>query len=52
MAFQHGVKVIAYLVAGVALHKYLPHIVVLFFGAWLGTFIGTRLLKKLTDGRF
>lgn len=52
MAFQHGVKVIAYLVAGVALHDYLPHILMLFFGAWLGTFIGTRLLKKLTDDRF
>ena len=52
MGFQHGVKVIAYLVTGVALYQYLPHIVVLFVGAWLGTFIGTRLLKKITDDRF
>lgn len=52
MGFQHGVKVIAYLVAGIALHKYLPHIVVLFVGAWLGTFIGTQLLKKIADQRF
>ncbi len=52
MAFQHGAKVVAYLVAGVALYKYLPHIVVLFFGAWLGTFMGTQLLKKFTDDRF
>lgn len=52
MAFQHGVKVIAYLVAGVQLYKYLPHIAVLFTGAWLGTFIGTQLLKKMTDDRF
>jgi len=52
MAFQHGVKVIAYLVAGVGLYNYLPHIAVLFAGAWLGTFVGTRLLKKLTDDRF
>ena len=52
MAFQHGIKVIAYLVAGIQLHAYLPHIAVLFAGAWLGTFIGTRLLKKLTDDRF
>ena len=52
MAFQHGVKVIAYLVAGVQLYKYMPHIVVLFIGAWLGTFLGTRLLKKISDDRF
>ena len=52
MAFQHGVKVIAYLVAGVQLHQYAGHIVVLFCGAWLGTFAGTRLLKKITDKRF
>lgn len=52
MAFQHGIKVIAYVVAGVNLYTYLPHIAVLFFGAWLGTFIGTRLLAKLTDDRF
>jgi len=52
MAFQHGVKVVAYVVAGVELYKYLPHIAVLFAGAWLGTYIGTHLLKKLTDDRF
>jgi uncharacterized membrane protein YfcA len=52
MAFQHGVKVIAYLVAGVQLYTYLPHILVLFVGAWLGTFIGNHLLKKFTDARF
>lgn len=52
MAFQHGVKVIAYLVAGVQLYQYLWHIVILFIGAWLGTFAGTHLLKKITDTRF
>jgi uncharacterized membrane protein YfcA len=52
MAFQHGVKVIAYLVAGVQLYAYLPHVVVLFVGAWFGTFIGNHLLKKFTDARF
>ncbi len=52
MAFQHGVKVIAFLVAGVQLHTYLPHIIVLFAGAWLGTLIGTHLVKKLNDERF
>ncbi len=52
MAFQHGVKVIAYLVAGVQLHQYIAHVVVLFAGAWLGTYVGTNLLKKLTDARF
>lgn len=52
MAFQHGIKVIAYLVAGIQLYAYLPHIAVLFGGAWLGTFIGTHLLKKLTNDRF
>lgn len=52
MAFQHGIKVIAYLVAGIQLYAYWPHIVVLFIGAWLGTFIGTNLLRKLTDNRF
>lgn len=52
MAFQHGVKVIAYLVAGVQLYQYLWHIVVLFFGAWLGTFAGTHLLKRIADARF
>ena len=52
MAFQHGIKVVAYLVAGVQLYEYLPHIVALFVGAWLGTFIGTKLLRKFTDDRF
>lgn len=52
MAFQHGIKVIAFLVAGVQIYAYIPHIAVLFAGAWLGTFIGTHLLKKLTDDRF
>lgn len=52
MAFQHGVKVVAFLVAGVQLYQYIPHIVVLFLGAWAGTYIGTNLLKKLTDTRF
>ena len=52
MAFQHGVKVIAYLVAGVQLTQYLWHIVVLFLGAWLGTFAGTHLLSKINDDRF
>lgn len=52
MAFQHGIKVIAFLIAGVQLYAYLAHIIVLFAGAWLGTFVGTHLLKKLTDDRF
>jgi uncharacterized membrane protein YfcA len=52
MAFQHGVKVIAYLVAGVQLTQYFWHIVVLFLGAWLGTFAGTHLLSKINDDRF
>ncbi len=52
MAFQHGIKVIAYLTVGVQLYAYLPHIAVLFISAWLGTLIGTRLLRKLTDDRF
>lgn len=52
MAFQHGVKVLAYLVAGVQLHKYLLHIGVLFLGAWAGTYIGTHVLKKISNERF
>jgi len=52
MGFQHGVKVVAYLVAGVQLYSYWPHIVTLFFGAWLGTLVGTSLLKKISDDRF
>lgn len=52
MAFQHGVKVVAFIVAGVQLQKYFAHIGVLFVGAWLGTYIGTRLLKKISDDRF
>ncbi|MFK7890245.1 MAG: TSUP family transporter [Granulosicoccus sp.] len=52
MAFQHGVKVIAFLVAGVQLQQYLPHMLVLFVGAWLGTFIGTKILRKVSDKRF
>ena len=43
---------IAYLVAGVQLQQYIAHVVVLFAGAWLGTYVGTNLLKKLTDTRF
>lgn len=52
MAFQQGIKVVAYLVVGVQLHAYILHIVVLFVGAWLGTFVGTHILNKFTDDRF
>lgn len=52
MAFQHGVKVLAYVVAGVQLQQYLLHIGVLFFGAWAGTYLGTPMLKKISDDRF
>lgn len=52
MGFQHGIKVVAYLVAGVSLIDYLPEIVALFVGAWIGTWIGTHLLKKMSDQRF
>jgi len=52
MAFQHGLKVIAYGVAGINLYPYLPHVAVLFVGAWLGTFVGTKILKRFTDDRF
>lgn len=52
MAFQHGVKVIAFLLAGVSLFPYLWHIAVLFLGAWLGTVVGTGLLKKIPDARY
>lgn len=52
MAFQHGIKVVAYLVAGVQLYQYAAHIVVLFVGAWLGTLLGTRMLKRFSDDRF
>lgn len=52
LAFQHGIKVIAYLVAGTQLFLYWPHVVVLFLSAWLGTLIGTKLLKRFSDERF
>jgi len=52
MAVQHGVKVVAYMVAGVQLYQYLPHVVVLFIGAWLGTFLGTHILNNFSDERF
>lgn len=52
MAFQHGIKVVAYLVAGVQLYQYAAHIVVLFVSAWLGTLLGTRILKRFSEDRF
>ena len=52
MAFQPGIKVVAYLVAGVRLYDYIGHIAVLFAGAWLGTFLGTKILNKFSDERF
>lgn len=52
MAFQHGIKVIAYVVVGTQLFSYWPHIVVLFLGAWLGTFVGTKILKRFSDESF
>lgn len=52
MAFQHGIKVVAYLVAGIQLYEYVWHIIVLFFGAWVGTFTGNHILKKVTDTKF
>jgi len=36
----------------VQLYAYIPHIVVLFFGAWVGTYIGNSLLEKFSDDRF
>ena len=38
--------------AGTAVLNYWPHIVVLFLGAWLGTFLGTKILKRFSDERF
>jgi len=52
MAFQHGMKVIAFLVAGTQLLSYWPHIIVLFLSAWLGTFFGTKILSRFTEKRF
>lgn len=52
MAFQHGIKVVAYLVAGVNLLQYIAHIVALFVGAWLGTWLGTKILKRFSNDRF
>jgi uncharacterized membrane protein YfcA len=52
MAFQHGIKVVAYMVGGVQLWGYIPEIIALFVGAWLGTWMGTLVLHKLTDDRF
>jgi len=52
MAFQHGIKVLAYLVAGTQLYAYSAHIAVLFAGAWVGTFLGTKILKRFSDERF
>ena len=52
MGFQHGIKVVAFLVAGTQLKAYWAHIIILFVGAWLGTLIGTKILKRVSDERF
>ena len=52
MAFQHGVKVVAYMAMGTHVLHYWPHVISLFIGAWLGTLMGTKLLKRVSDQRF
>jgi len=52
MACQHGLKVVAFSVIGINLIEYSYELVGLVFGAAAGTFVGTKLLTRISDDRF
>jgi len=52
MACQHGLKVVAFTVIGVNLIEYSRELIGLILGAATGTFVGTKILKRISDDRF
>ncbi|MEC8308391.1 MAG: TSUP family transporter [Pseudomonadota bacterium] len=52
MACQHGLKVVAFSVIGINLIEYSYELVGLVLGAAAGTFVGTKLLTRISDDRF
>jgi uncharacterized membrane protein YfcA len=52
MAYQHGLKVVAFAAIGINLLEYSRELIGLILGAAAGTFVGTRLLKRISDDRF
>lgn len=52
MACQHGLKVVAFSVIGINLIEYSYELIGLVLGAAAGTFVGTKLLKHISDNRF
>lgn len=52
MACQHGLKVIAFTTIGVNLIEYSYELIGLVLGAATGTFVGTKILKRISDDRF
>ena len=52
MACQHGLKVVAFTAIGVNLIEYSHELIGLVLGAATGTFVGTKILKRISDNRF
>lgn len=52
MAFQHGIKVIVYAIIGFNISAYIWEITALIIGAAFGTWIGTKVLRKISEKRF
>ena len=52
MACQHGLKVVAFTAIGVNLIEYSRELIGLVLGAATGTFVGTKILKRISDDRF
>jgi uncharacterized membrane protein YfcA len=52
MACQHGMKVVAFTAIGVNLIEYGHELIGLVLGAATGTFVGTKILKRISDDRF
>ena len=52
MACQHGLKVVAFTAIGINLIDYANELIGLIIGASIGTYVGTRLLKRISDDRF
>ena len=49
---QAGLKPVAFATIGINLLEYSRELIGLILGAAAGTFVGTRLLKRISDNRF
>jgi hypothetical protein len=52
MTVQHGLKVLAFILAGFAFARWIPFLVAMIGSGYLGTIFGTRLLGMISEKKF